>query len=152
MSYPSIFTKSVSDALAQRIGKLTPTTSAQWGNMNVSQMLAHCNVTYELVFDNKHNKPNGLTKFILKLLIKNTMVNDKPYKYNSQTAPVFIIKSDKDFNVEKNRLIQYISKTQELGADYFDNKESHSFGPLSKSEWNNMFYKHLDHHLKQVGV
>jgi len=28
---------------------------------------------------------------------------------------------------------------------------SHSFGPLSKTEWNNMFYKHLNHHLTQFG-
>ena len=36
--------------------------------------------------------------------------------------------------------------------DYFDGKESHSFGPLNKTEWNNMFYKHADHHLTQFGV
>ncbi|MCJ8164098.1 hypothetical protein MKJ04_04535 [Pontibacter sp. E15-1] len=31
-------------------------------------------------------------------------------------------------------------------------QESHSFGRLSSQEWNNMFYKHLDHHLSQFGV
>lgn len=148
----NVFDIKDSSTLIARINQLTRDSKPLWGSMSVAQMLAHCNVTYELVFDNKHSKPNGLTKFILKLLIKNTVVNDKPYKYNSQTAPVFIIKSDKDFNVEKSRLIQYISKTQELGADYFDNKESHSFGKLNKEEWNNMFSKHLDHHLRQFGV
>ena len=34
----------------------------------------------------------------------------------------------------------------------FEGKESNSFGPLTKGEWNNMFYKHLDHHLSQFGV
>ena len=148
----NVFDIKDSSTLIARINQLTRDSKPLWGSMSVAQMLAHCNVTYELVFDNKHSKPNGLTKFILKLLIKNTVVNDKPYKYNSQTAPVFIIKSDKDFKVEKSRLVQYISKTQELGADYFDNKESHSFGKLNKEEWNNMFSKHLDHHLRQFGV
>ena len=148
----NVFDIKDSIAFIARINQLTSDSQPIWGSMGVAQMLAHCNVTYELVFDNKHAKTNNFTKFILKLLIKNTVVNDKPYKYNSQTAPVFIIKSDKDFNVEKNRLIQFISKTQELGADYFDNKESHSFGKLNKKEWNNMFSKHLDHHLKQFGV
>jgi SRSO17 transposase len=46
----------------------------------------------------------------------------------------------------------YIIKTQELGATHFEGKESHSFGTLTSTEWNNMFYKHLDHHLGQFGV
>ena len=71
---------------------------------------------------------------------------------NSRTAPAFLITDTKDFEAEKKRLINYIKKTQELGEAHFDNKESHSFGNLSKTEWNNMFYKHIDHHLTQFGV
>jgi hypothetical protein len=62
------------------------------------------------------------------------------------------VKGTKNFEEERNRLIAYIQKTQSLGADYFDGKISHSFGSLNKSEWNNLFYKHLDHHLTQFGV
>ena len=80
------------------------------------------------------------------------VVNDKPYKRNGQTAPAFVIKEDKDFETERARLIAYIDQTQVLGVAYFDGKESHSFGSLNISEWNNMLYKHLDHHLSQFGV
>src|SRR4051812_5222366 len=59
----NIFEASVSNEIIDRINRLTPTTKAQWGKMNVSQMLAHCNVTYELVYDSKHAKPGGLMKF-----------------------------------------------------------------------------------------
>jgi hypothetical protein len=45
-----------------------------------------------------------------------------------------------------------MKKTQGLGEAHFDGKDSHSFGNLSKSQWNTMFYKHLDHHLTQFGV
>ncbi len=62
------------------------------------------------------------------------MVNEKPYRQNRPTAPAFIIRDDKEFYTEENRLIQYITKTQELGESYFDNNESHSFGKLSASE------------------
>ena len=58
----------------------------------------------------------------------------------------------KDFETEKERLVVFLRNTQQLGEDYFDGKESHSFGKLSKEEWNNMFYKHIDHHLSQFGV
>ncbi len=80
------------------------------------------------------------------------MVNEVPYKPNGRTAPQFLITDNKDFDKEKTRLIDYINKTQSLGETHFNNKESHSFGVLSISEWNNLFYKHLNHHLSQFGV
>ena len=63
-----------------------------------------------------------------------------------------LIKTDKDFEAEKARLIAYIRRTQELGEAEFDGKRSDSFGVMTKTEWNNMLYKHLDHHLTQFGV
>lgn len=58
----------------------------------------------------------------------------------------------RNFVEEKARLIDYLIKTQKLGENHFDGMESHSFGNLTKEEWNIMFYKHLDHHLSQFGV
>lgn len=135
-----------------RIEKLTPSSKPNWGKMNVEQMLAHCNVTYELVYDNIHPKPNAFKKFLLKSFVKNLVVNEKSYKQNGQTAPEFIIKDSRKFEIEKQRLIDHIIKTQQLGENHFEGKESHSFGALTKQEWNNMFCKHLDHHLTQFGV
>lgn len=148
----NIFEQSDTIELINRVNKLTRVSKPNWGKMSVAQMLAHCNVTYELVYEAKHKKPKGLKKWLLKTFVKNIVVSEKPYKKNSRTAPEFLITSDKDFDTEKNRLIAYIRKTQELGDTYFDNKESHSFGKLTKTEWNNMFYKHLDHHLTQFGL
>lgn len=152
MAIPNIYSKQVADILKERIHKLQANTEAQWGKMTVSQMLAHCNVTYELAFENLHKKPNFFTSWILKTFVKKIVTNELPYKKNSRTAPAFLITDEKIFELEKNRLINYIDKTVELGEDYFEGKESHSFGKLNKTEWNNMFYKHLDHHLTQFGV
>lgn len=135
-----------------RINQLTPSTQPKWGKMSVGQMLAHCNVTYEMAYTDKHPKPNAFMRFILKMLVKNTVVSNKPYKRNGQTAPQFLMKEDKDFGKEKKRLVDFLVKTQALGAAHFDGKESLSFGKLNKEEWNNMFAKHLDHHLTQFGV
>lgn len=148
----NIFQKAVTNEIIDRINKLTPESPALWGKMSVSKMLAHCNVTYEMVYDNIHPKPNAFMKFILKNLVKGKVVSEKSYQKNGQTAPQFIIKDEKEFEKERARLIGYINKTQELGETHFDGKESHSFGKLTKTEWNNMFYKHLDHHLNQFGV
>jgi hypothetical protein len=148
----NIFLLSDVNEVITRIQRLNADSQPLWGKMAVGQMLAHCNVTYEMVYENIHPKPNFILKLILKMLVKKTVVNEVPYKHNSNTAPQFIIKDSKEFEKERLRLVNYIYKTQELGESYFDGKESLSFGELTKSEWNNMFYKHLDHHLRQFGV
>lgn len=148
----NIFEKDTTEEVISRIEKLSPESQRQWGKMSVSQMLAHCNVTYEMVYDNKHPKPGAIKRFFIKSFAKALVVGDKPYKQNLPTAPVFLVSDDKDFETEKRRLIDYLRRTQELGENYFDGKESLSFGRLNKQQWNNMFYKHLDHHLRQFGV
>ncbi|OCX50454.1 hypothetical protein BEL04_21985 [Mucilaginibacter sp. PPCGB 2223] len=148
----SVFNHDDVSKLIARINKLNPSTQPLWGKMSVGQMLAHCNVTYELVYTDKHPKPNAFMKFILKTLVKKTVTDPKPYKHNLQTAPYFLIREDKDFEAEKARLIGHLNQTLELGESYFDGKESHSFGKLTVAEWNTMFWKHLDHHLSQFGA
>jgi hypothetical protein len=152
MALPNIFTEPVSGTIIERIHALHPETQPQWGKMDVSQMLAHCCVSYEMVYEDKHPKPGFLVQLILKAFVKNKVVNETPYKRNSQTDPAFLIKESRDFEAEKARLINYIVKTRQLGEDHFDNKKSRGFGALTKTEWNNMFYKHLDHHLSQFAV
>ncbi|MCB0685165.1 MAG: DUF1569 domain-containing protein [Saprospiraceae bacterium] len=152
MPLPNIFEKEVTNDLIQRIEKLTPESQPLWGKMSVSQMMAHCNVAYELNFEDIHPKPNAFKKFFIKLLAKNIVVGEKPYKKNSPTAPQFLVANNKNFAEEKQRLVSYLQKTQNLGEEYFHDRDSHAFGKLTKTEWSNLYYKHLDHHLQQFGV
>lgn len=148
----NIFDLSETKAVIDRINNLKPLTKPLWGTMRVDQMLAHCNVTYEMVFEDIHPKPGAMKKALLKLFVKSAVVNEKPYKNNSRTAPQFLMNETKNFVEEKARLMDYLTKTQSLGAAYFEGKESHSFGELTTKEWSNLFYKHLNHHLNQFGV
>ncbi len=148
----NIFTKQVTEEVINRINNLTVNTQPQWGNMDVAQMMAHCSIPYETVYTDKHPKPNAFVKFFIKLIAKNQVTSDKPYPRNGRTAPHFLITDERNFENERKQLINHIQKTQESGEDYFDGKESHSFGKLTKNEWNNLFYKHLNHHLTQFGV
>ncbi len=148
----SVFDKDDVAETIERINRLSPEVQAQWGKMSVDQMLAHCNVSYEMVYTDKYPKPNILIGLIMKIFVKNKVVSEKPFAKNLLTAPQFKMLDKKDFEFEKKRLIDFIIKTQELGEEHFDGKISHSFGKLNKTEWNNMFYKHLNHHLTQFGV
>ena len=64
----------------------------------------------------------------------------------------FKIVDEKVFADEKDKLLGYLQQTLTLGEKEFEGKDSKSFGPLTAKEWDNMFYKHLDHHLNQFGV
>ncbi len=99
MALPNIFTSEVTDTIIARIDQLKSTTPAGWGKMDVAQMLAHCNVSYELVYEDKHPKPNFLMGLILRSFIKKVVTSETPYKQNSPTAPAFVVKSSKDFNI-----------------------------------------------------
>ena len=148
----NIFNAADATALVTRINQLKSDSQPQWGKMNAGKMLAHCCVAFEMEYETIHEKPNFFMKLILKFLVKDGVVNDKPHPKNGSTAPAMVIKEDKNFEVEKIRLTNYIIKTQELGEKHFDQRASVNFGVLSKAEWNNLFMKHIDHHLTQFGV
>lgn len=152
MNYLNYFSSTETEKIIHRINQLTATTPAKWGKMNVAQMLAHCCVSYEMVYTDKHKSAPAFVKFMLKLFLKKTVVGSKPYKKNSGTAPAFLITDAKEFEAEKTRLIGFINQSLKDGKAFYTNKESLSFGLLSIDEWSTLFYKHLDHHLTQFGV
>ena len=156
MNMQNIFEEAGAEALVTRIKQLKPDSKALWGSMNVSQMLAHSSRPFETIYDptyaEKYPRPNALVRFMLRLFIKPIVVGAKPYKKNMRTAPEFIVDDERDFEKEQSRLIDFIEKVCAEGADEFEGKDSHSFGPLTAKEWNMLFYKHTDHHLAQFGV
>ena len=83
----NLFDKTFSTEMIQRIELLHLNSERKWGKMSVDQMLAHCNVTYEFIYEDIHPKPNTFKKWMLKTFVKNVVVNEKPYKRNSRTAP-----------------------------------------------------------------
>ena len=139
----NIFNAAESEEVISRIENLTVASIPKWGSMSVSKMLAHCCVTYEMVYTGKYSRPNRLTRWILRKFIKNSIVSEKPYPKNGKTAAPFIIKNDPVFETEKARLIGFIKQTQILGATAFEGRYSPSLGCLTAKEWNVLFYKHF---------
>jgi len=150
--FPNIFDSDTVQKLKARFYLLDEATMPTWGVMSCPQMLAHTNVTYEMMYEDKHPKPSFMTSLLLKWFVKPAVCGPKPYMKNGPTAQAFKITDEKNFDVEKERLFNYLDKTQKLGLDHFVLKPSHSFGMLTAQEWNTMLYKHLDHHLTQFGV
>ncbi len=153
---PNIFERDVAEALVTRIERLTAGSEGRWGKMTVDQMLAHCSVPFDMVYDPEYEaenpRPNAVVRFLLRLLVKPTVVGPKPYKRNIRTAPAFVIEGGRDFAEEQRKLAEYVRRVQSDGASAFEGRESPSFGPLTAAEWSTLFHKHTDHHLQQFGV
>ena len=148
MEVKNLFDPAVKQDIIDRINKLTPQSQRQWGKMNVAQMLAHCQRPLG-VATGGHKLKGG---FLLKLigpLFKKQLFNDKPFKRDLPTDKSFIITEPKDFEKEKQNLIQMINHFSETTMS----GEPHPFfGKLTNEQWSRGTWKHLDHHLQQFGV
>jgi len=151
-TYPDLFDAQGVETMRRRIAALTPESQPLWGKMTVSEMLAHVNVAYEMVYTTKHPRPNPIMRWVLKTIVKQRVVGPDPYPRNTPTAPAFRITDARDFETERQRLLDYLQQVMHEGRSRFEGRPSLSFGPLTANEWNGLFSKHLDHHLQQFGV
>lgn len=148
-----LFDREGKERMLARIGALAPDSEARWGRMSVGQMLAHCNVAYEIVHEpGRHQPPGFVGKLLARVFAKPVVIGARPYPRNSPTAPMFVVKDAKDFGAERARLVAYIEATFEQGAAHYEGRENLTFGRLTAGQWNTLFSKHLDHHLRQFGV
>ena len=149
---PNTFDLKTKEENLKRLENISIETQTKWGKMNTPQVLAHLTVAYELALNENTPINRGFKRFIISLMAKKMVVGEKPYPKNGMTSPDFKISDQRDFAIEKAKLATNINTVFEKGAKYFDGKESQSFGPLSEKEWSNLFQKHLNHHLEQLGV
>lgn len=148
MEVKNLFEPTVKQDIIDRINKLTPESKALWGKMNVGQMLAHCQMPIGVAFGEHQLKGS----FILKLigpLFKSVLYNEKPYKRSLPTDKSFIMTESKDFEKERNKLLQMVSQFSETKMI---NEKHPAFGRLTKEQWSKATWKHLDHHLQQFAV
>lgn len=147
----NLFSKEHTEAIIERIEQLTPESQAQWGKMNVAQMLAHCSTTMEVVRDQKHLKRLFIGRLIGGAL-KKQFYNEAPFKKNSPTHPYFVHTDIRQFDEEKERLIHHLRAFQAGGAEKCTQQPHAFFGKLNAEQWSIGMYKHTDHHLQQFGV
>jgi hypothetical protein len=148
----NLFDNATLQEVKGRISQLSPDSSARWGKMNVSQMLAHCSVGMETA-TGQQKPPRVLIGRILGPIIKPLALrNDDPMKKNSPTAPIFIIEGEREFHAEQAKLIDLVERFGAAGAPCCTDHPHAFFGRLKPDQWAILMYKHVDHHLRQFGV
>lgn len=149
MEVKNLFDPVAKQEIIDRINKLTPQTKQIWGKMNVAQMLAHVQKPIEIAYGT--HEPKG--SFLLRLigpLLKSKLWDKKPYKHSLPTDPTFVMTGlEKDFEKEKIILIELINR---FSKENLKRDRHPIFGKLTKDNWSQATWKHLDHHLSQFGV
>jgi len=147
----SIFETDSYNEIVTRLQSLSPESKRQWGKMDAAQMMYHCQKPFEIPLERvKLKKPNFLMKLMIKVF-KPMLYNDKPWRKNMRTAPEFVITDPKEFQKEKENLLNIVEEYYNE-RDRVSWKPHPGFGKFTNQQWGQMQYKHLDHHLKQFGV
>ncbi|MFZ1785274.1 MAG: DUF1569 domain-containing protein [Ferruginibacter sp.] len=137
--------------ITNRINNLSSETQHQWGKMNVAQMLAHCKEAFKVPLS-EVKMPRLFIGLLIGWAFKKKLYNGEPWKKNLPTAPDFIIKDERDFEKEKQELVDMINRFHNAGPEKIGLYPHPMFGTLTPEQWGQSMYKHLDHHLMQFGV
>src|SRR5688500_14422060 len=86
----TLFDKSTRDELITRINKLNQGCKAQWGKMNVYQMLKHCTLWDEMILHNKKYKRQLIGLLLGRILLRNEMKDETPMRRNNPTIPELV--------------------------------------------------------------
>lgn len=147
----SLFAVKAAAEIVRRLQGLRPDTRAQWGKMDVAQMLAHCQVALNVALGEVALK-RGLIGILFGGIAKKKLTAPEPFGKNLPTGPEFRIKDRRDFAKEQATLIALVQRFQRAGPNGLTKKPHPFFGPLTSSEWDTLQWKHLDHHLRQFGA
>jgi hypothetical protein len=147
----NLFDTTTYNEVMQRLSSLTPQSQRQWGKMDVAQMLAHNKEAFKVPLSD-HPMPRMFIGRLLSWMMKSKMYDDKPWSKNLPTSPDFVIKDQRNFEIEKQQLIELVNKFYQSGPDKVGNFPHPFFGSFTKEQWGQSMYKHLDHHLHQFAV
>ena len=142
----TILDKAIRDELISRINSLNPNSKAEWGKMNVYQMLRHCAIAEESYLGKKAYKRIFIGRLIGRKVLKDILKDDSPMVRNAKTIKGFIVMDNGDIETAKKKWIALINEYE----TYADAGIVHwFFGPMTKEQVGYFSYKHADHHLRQ---
>lgn len=146
----TIFDKATQKALISRINTLTSDSKAEWGTMNVYQMLKHCTVVDEMYLGKKAYKRMFLGRLLGKWALGKALKDDAPMEKNAPTDTAFkITEVSGDVEAEKSKWIRLI---QEYEIASHPELMHWFFGKMTKDQVGQLAYKHIDHHLRQFNA
>jgi hypothetical protein len=146
----TIFDNRTKDELIAKVNSVNENCNAQWGKMNVFQMLKHCAKWNDMMLGKIQVKRIFAGRLFGRLALKSVLKDDAPLRKSTPTAPELVFKDDTgEIPLLKTRLIQTICEYENFYNPDFIHPY---FGKMTKEQVGQFVYKHHDHHLRQFGV
>jgi hypothetical protein len=137
-------------SLLERAARLKPNTSPKWGRMDAPQMVRHCAEALRMSLGEIHPRPLGKRLFHTRLA-KRLIISVFPFPKGAPTAPELRVTGPAVLEAERVRLGEFVGRYAQPPQS--DARAEHPlFGVLSREEWAELQYKHVDHHLTQFGM
>ena len=146
----SILNESERTAICNRLRSLSASSTARWGQMNVTGMLQHLRLSAEMAvgeLEVASKTKRAFQVFPLKHLILYVV----PFPKGAPTATELLPSEAASFEEERAAVLALLDR---IGAGPQEGAgPAHPlFGTLSWREWGAATHKHVDHHLKQFGA
>lgn len=142
----TIFDETTLNELVNRISRISEISKAEWGKMNVYEMLKHCTQWEEMMLGKKKYKRTFLGRLFGKIALKDLIKDETPMKRSLPTLPEFKIRGTGDVASEREKWISLIKEHAHCPNSDFVHP---FFGKITKEQTGYLAYKHTDHHLRQ---
>jgi hypothetical protein len=146
----TLLNKADRDSLITRIQKLSAGSTAQWGKMNVYEMIQHCTVWGERVLNDVKEKHSLIGRIFGQIVLRKVLKDEAPLGKNSPTSPAYRMNGmTGDVEAAKAKWIAQMDEfesytTQQYLHDFF--------GMMTREQIGQLGFKHVDHHLRQFGA
>lgn len=145
----TVFDEATREELIRRISSLNENSKAQWGKMDVWQMLKHYTLWEEWITSKEIHKQVFIGWIFGKMALKSLLKEGTLMARNAPSLPelrIDRIPERGDIEAEKEKWISHIRNYEHYSNTQF----IHSFfGKMTRQEVGFMSYKHADHHLRQ---
>ncbi len=133
--------------------KIKADSSAQFGEMNVFQMLDHLRKAFDLSIQDR--EVDLITPEDKIPLMQAFLASDKEMRPGASKPPVYDELADLDLDIDELKLELMKSMVRMLA--HFDKhpdfKSMHpNFGEINVEQWLQLHHKHIRHHLRQFGA
>src|SRR4051812_28904545 len=147
----NLFQKDVVAETCARVASVRPDSPRQWGTMTPSQVLAHCALAMEMATGDRKPKRMFIGRLLGPLVKGKVLRDESPLRRNTPTAPDLVVSDAREFSAEQSRLAALVRRFAEGGPRAVTTHPHTFFGALTPDEWSLLMYKHIDHHLRQLG-
>jgi hypothetical protein len=145
----SLRNETVRIGMIQRLQRLTPATTPQWGKLDAPRLLCHLSDTLAMSLG-EVSAPSMNRKAFHRFPLKHIILYVLPFPKNVPTPGELRSTSPRDFDADRERAVELMNRL--AATPHAKGPEHPFFGPLTNDEWNALQCKHICHHFKQFGI